>query len=151
MWYNCICLHIIVVRWLAPHAFDCRERWAWARFTPFALDRGDQRRFLTADERPGALAYFQIEREIRAEDVRTQEAELTRLGDGNIQVLYRDRVFGPAVDIAQAGARGVGCDDHAFQHRVRVAFQHAPVHERTRVALVGIARQIFGAVGHIPA
>ena len=151
MRYNRVSFDIIVVGRFAPHALDRREGWARARFAAFALDRGDQRRFLAADKRTGAFTYFQIEREIRAEDIFAQEAELARLGDGDVQVLYRDGIFRPAINVAQACTRGVGGDNHAFQHRVRVAFEHTPVHERARVALVRVTGQVFRAVWNVPA
>ena len=36
-----------------------------------------------------------------------------------------------AIDIAPGGTNGIASDGHAFDHTVRVAFQHTAVHECT--------------------
>ncbi|CCX42659.1 putative uncharacterized protein [Clostridium sp. CAG:1024] len=41
-------------------------------------------------------------------------------------------------------ADGIACDGHGFEHSVGVAFQHGAIHERARVALVGVADDILG-------
>ncbi len=96
---------VVVIGWFAPQARSGREGRAGARLAAFAFDRGDQRGFFTADERAGALADFQVEGEIGAENVLAQEAEFARLLDGNVQVLHRDRVFRAAVDVAACSRR----------------------------------------------
>ena len=42
------------------------------------------------------------------------------------------------------GADGEAADNHPFHHVQRIAFQHAAVHERARVALVGVADEVAG-------
>ena len=42
------------------------------------------------------------------------------------------------------GIDGSGADGHAFEHGMRVRFQHAPVHERPGVAFVAVADDILG-------
>ena len=51
------------------------------------------------------------------------------------------------VDVALAGADGVGGDRHALEHPVRVALQDAAVHERAGVALVGVADHVLLRAG----
>ncbi len=41
------------------------------------------------------------------------------------------------------GIDGFGGDNHALDHRMRVRFQNAAVHERAGIALVGIAEYVF--------
>ena len=50
-----------------------------------------------------------------------------------------DRVLGATVDVALVSADRVGADDHPLEHGVGVALEDAAVHERARVALVGVA------------
>ena len=60
-----------------------------------------------------------------------------------VQPLDRHGVFGADVDVGLVGAEGVGADHHAFQDRMRVAFQGAAVHEGPGVALVGVADDVL--------
>ena len=55
----------------------------------------------------------------------------------------RQRIFGAAVDVALGRAHRVGGDGHALEHAVRIAFQHAAVHERAGIALVGVADDVL--------
>ncbi len=60
----------------------------------------------------------------------------------------RQGVFGADVDVALAGADGVGGDGHAFEDALRIALQDAAVHESAGVALVAVADDVFlGAAG----
>ena len=72
-----------------------------------------------------------------------EEAALLRLGDGDVEPLDRLGVLGADVDVAVVGADRVAGDDHALEHRVRVALQHRAVHERAGVALVGVADDVL--------
>ena len=58
-------------------------------------------------------------------------------------MLYRHRVLCSDIHIAHIRADGVGRDFHGFNHAVGIALQNASVHERTRVALIGVAAHIF--------
>ena len=78
-----------------------------------------------------------------AEDVVAQEAVRLGLRDGDVQPLDRQRVLGAHVDVALRGADGVAGDDHALQHRVRIALQDRAVHEGAGVALVGVADDVL--------
>ena len=61
----------------------------------------------------------------RAQDVVAEQAVLAGLVDGVLQALDGQRVLGAHVDVALVGADGVGADDHALDHAVRVALEHA--------------------------
>ena len=53
--------------------------------------------------------------------------------------------------IALLRAHGVGRDGHAFQHAVRIAFEHRAVHERAGIAFVGVADDVLfllAGLGH---
>ena len=70
------------------------------------------------------------------------------LADRRLQVFDRQRIFGPHVDVAQRGSHRIAGDGHTLQHAVRIAFEHAAIHEGARVALITIADDILAiAVG----
>ena len=46
-----------------------------------------------------------------------------------------------------AGAHCVGCDRHAFNYTLRIAFQNAAIHECARVALVAVADHVLHVAG----
>ena len=60
-----------------------------------------------------------------------------------VRRLDGQRILGAHIDEALAGSDRVGGDGHAFDHALRIAFEHAAVHECTRVALVSIADHIL--------
>ena len=64
------------------------------------------------------------------------------------------RVLGADVDVALVRADGVAADDHPLDDRVRVALEDGAVHERARVALVGVADEVLlvvlGLAGELP-
>ena len=84
-----------------------------------------------------------MEAEIRSEDLIAQQAHVHCLLDRDIEPFNRQRVFGPAVYVTFTGAHGVSADRHPFQHPVRVAFEHATVHECARVAFIGVTDDVL--------
>ena len=128
---------------LAAEAADRGERRPRARHAALALDRGDQRGLLAADERAGALLDLEVEVQAAAEDVVAEQAALLRRLDRHAQALDGERVLGAHVDVAVVGADGVAADDHALEHGVRVAVHHRRVHERAGVALVAVADDVL--------
>ena len=110
---------------------------------PPAFDAGQDGRLFAADEGAGALLDGDVEVGQAAQDVGAQQPGLAALGDGVLQALDGQRVLGPAVDVALGGADGVGGDEHALDHPEGVALQDGPVHERARVALVGVADEVL--------
>ena len=137
-------LDVVDDRRLAEQALDRRERRPRARHAALALDAVDQRGLLAADERAGAHLDDDVEVEAAVEDVLARAAR--RPWPGRWPSCRRcdgQRVLGADVDVGLGGADGVGGDDHAFEQPVRVALEHRAVHERARVALVGVADQVL--------
>ena len=103
---------------------------------------------------PEPLGDADVEAEVGAQDVLTQQAVVAAGLDGDAQALQGQRILGPAVDVALVGADGARPDHHALEDGVRVALQDAPVHERARVALVGVAEDVLlvarGLGGELP-
>ena len=108
-----------------------------------AFDRGDQGRFLAADEGAGAPHDLDVEIEARAQDVLAQKAVIAGLLEGDGQPLDGQRVLVPDIDESRRRADGFGPDDHPFDDRMRVGFEDAPVHEGARVAFVAVADEVF--------
>src|SRR3954454_20096699 len=131
----------------APKAFLRRVRRGGAERAAPALDRRDERGLLSANERAGAEADVDVEAETRAADRGAEQARAFRLADGRFQVLDRERILGADVDEATLRADGECRDRHPFEDAVRVAFEDRAVHERSRVALVRVADDVFLLLG----
>ena len=134
---------VVQHRGLAPETALRGERRAGTRFAAVAFDRRQQGRLFAADECARTHADFQLEIEARAENVLAHQAAFAGLLQGDFQPFDGQRIFGPHVDEAPAGADGVRGDHHAFHHAVRIAFEHAAVHERAGIAFVGVANHVF--------
>ena len=61
-----------------------------------------------------------------------QQAQALGLPDGSAQALDRQRIFGAHIDVAFRRAHRIGRNQHAFEHAMRIAFQHAAIHECAR-------------------
>ena len=94
---------------------------------------------------PRAEADLQVEIEARAEDVLAQEPPLAALGNRVFDPLDGQRILGPDVEEPLLGADREAADEHAFDHVERVGLEHAAIHERARVALVGVDRSGSGS------
>ena len=114
-----------------------------ARHAAVALDRRGQGAALTADERARTLVDVDAEIEIAAKDVRSEKAHLLGASDGRFQAVHRQRILRAHIDIALVAADGETRDHHALEHTVWIALHHAAVHERTGVALVAVADDVF--------
>ncbi len=55
-------------------------------------------------QKPGALADLDVKRMAQAEDIIAKQTESTVLGNRRFQAVYRQRIFGPDLDIAICGA-----------------------------------------------
>ena len=60
-----------------------------------------------------------------------------------VQPVHGQRILGAHVDDALGGAHHVAADDHAFEQRVRIAFDFVAVHVGAGVALVGVADDVL--------
>ena len=107
----------------------------------------DQGRLLAADERPGPQADFQVEMEIRAENVLAQQAVLPAAAQRICDPLDGQRILARGRRRTRRRADGIPGDEHAFDHGEGVRFQHAAVHEGAGVAFVGVADQVVGRLG----
>ena len=130
---------------------DGREGRARARHAATALDAGDQGRLLAADERAGAFLDRDVEREVAAEDVLAEQAELAHGRERGAQTPDGQRVLGPDVDVAVGGADGVGGDQHPLEDGVRIALDERAVHEGAGIALVGVADEVALVALRLPA
>src|SRR5690554_603680 len=79
---------------------DGRERRLLAWLTPIPLDRGEQRRLLSADVCPLAAADLDVERLAGAHHVSAQEPGAIRLGDGVSQPGVSQGILAPDVDVS---------------------------------------------------
>ena len=111
---------------LAPEPRDGREGRPRPRHAAPALDRGDQRRLLAADEGAGALLDLEVEAEAGAEDVVAEQAAAPRACvDGDVQVLDGQRVLGAARRCSLRWRRWRRRRSPCPRARVRVALEHA--------------------------
>ena len=92
---------------------------------------------------PAPRPQIHAEAEARAADIGTQQTHPLRLPNGIAQALDGQRILRPHIDVAFRRADGVSRDQHAFEHAVRIALQHAAIHERARIAFVGIADDVL--------
>ena len=136
-------LDVVDVGGLAAEAALGREGRTRPGPAALALDGGDERGLLAAHEGAGALDDLDVEVEAAAQDVLAQEAALARLVDGALEALDRQGVLGADVDVAVAGADGVGGDDHALEHARGGRPRARAVHEGAGVALVGVADEVL--------
>ena len=131
---------VVQDRRFLPEPLERRERRTRTRHAAFALDRAHQSGFFAAYEGPRSLVDVDVEVEPGSEDVLSEQAVVPRLPDGDAQAANGERIFGPGVDVALVRVDGAGRDDHPLENGVGVGLEHAAVHERAGVALVGIAQ-----------
>jgi len=108
-----------------------------------ALDAGHEGGLLAADKRAGAETQLDVEGEAGAEYIVAEETVLTGLLDGDLESVDGDWVLGADIDVALVCADGVTGDRHGLEDHVGVALKDAAVHERARVALVGVAADVL--------
>ena len=98
---------------------------------------------------PSRISMWKLNREPQM--LLPEQAQALGLLDGGFQVLDGQRVFGADVDEALLRAHGIAGDGHAFEHAVRVAFEHGAIHEGAGIALVGVADDVLlllAGLGH---
>ncbi len=91
------------------------------RDPPF--DRGDQGRFFSGDEGPGALDDFDIEIESGPEDVLSEQAVFPGLADGDVDAPDRQGIFVPDIDESLLGSDGFCPDHHPFENSVGIGLK----------------------------
>ena len=127
----------------AEKAFHGGIRRPRTRRAALAFHRSDQGGFFSADESPGAQAHVDTKTETRAADVRPEQADSLGLANRVAQAFDGQRIFGAHIDVAFRRADGIRGDQHAFEHAVGIAFEHAAVHERAGIAFIRVADDIF--------
>ena len=115
------CLDVIDIGRFGPQSGHSREWGSEARHAAFAFDRGNQGRFLAANEGSGAFFDLDVESEAGTENLVTQKTVFFRLGDSLTQPGDGLGVFGAAVNICLIGADRVSGDNHTFQNRAGIA------------------------------
>ena len=120
-----------------------RERRTNVGHTTLPLDGAEQRRLLAADKGAGPLLDMDLEIERSPKDIFAEKAFFLGLGNGQIQAFDGEGIFGAAVDIGLIGPGGKSTDGHPFENRMGIAFQSGSVHERARVAFIGVADHIL--------
>jgi len=142
-----VALHIVDVAGLAPQPADRRERRARTGFAAATLNGGDQCRFLSANKRAGPALERELKGKVSAQDLLAQQSQFVGLSNGGFQPVNGQRIFLPTIDETLARAHGETGNGHALNHRVRIAFQNGPVHERAGVTFVGVADDILHVAG----
>ena len=120
-----------------------REGRFLARLAALSFHRGDQGGFFAADESAGADADFDIEIKSGAEDVLAEQAGFLCLCNSGFQTFHGNGIFRTDVDDTVIGADRIAADQQSFDDAVRIAFKNRTVHERARVAFVGVADDVF--------
>ena len=103
----------------------------------------DEGRFLAAYESSGAFLHTDFEIEARSENIPADEALFPGLPEGNLKSFNGQRIFCPDVDVGLSRSDGVGGDAHALDEPVGIPFNDGAVHKCSRIALIGIANQVF--------
>src|SRR5208282_2422861 len=136
-------LHIVNVGGLAPEPLVRREWRPWPRPSRTAFERSDQGRFLSANKGARTLHEFDVELEPAAQDVVAQNAVFPRLLDRAVQPVDGQGILRADIDDAFRRAHHVSADDHAFDQRVRIAFDFIAIHVRAGIALVGVTDDVL--------
>ena len=136
-------LDVVDHRRVAPETLLGGERRFGPGLTALAFDGGHQSGLFTADEGAGTHTNLYVEAETTFKDVLSEKAHGSRLLQGGFEPFDRQGVLGTAIDKPFVGADGVGGYGHTFDHRVGVSFENGPIHEGSRIALVGVTDDIL--------
>ena len=136
---------------LLPQPLMRRERRARPRHAALALDRGHQRRLLAADERARAQRRSRCRSRSPCRGCPCPAAR-TRAPAAIARSAARSPAGTPRGCRCSPGAAPMAraAIDHPLDHRVRVALEHRAVHERARIALVGVADRRTSASPRLP-
>ena len=140
-------LDVVDQRRLLPQTGHGRVRRAWSRCAPAAFHGSDQGGFLATHESACPDADLDVEAEPGLGDGGAEEVVPLGLTDRAAQTLDSKGVFGADVDVAALGPDRVAGNGHPLEHPLRIALQHAAVHERPGVAFVGIAHHVLAGSG----
>ena len=136
-------LHVVHDRGLAVESGDRgEERRLDAREPALALERLDQRGLLAADIGAGTGVHDDVERELRAEDLRSECAVGVGVVERLLDPLESERELTAHEDEGLVDLQGVGRDDDAFDQLVRIVLDEVVVLERRRLRLVAVHHQV---------
>src|SRR5690606_10238370 len=119
------------------------ERRLIARLAAPVFQRFQQRGLLAQDVAAGRDEQLQVEAKIAAENALPQGARRVGTLDLLSQRLRGMHVFMAQVNDPAASADHPGADQHALDDQVRQLLQQQTVLERPRLALVGVADNVF--------
>ncbi|GFO81984.1 MAG: hypothetical protein A49_16110 [Methyloceanibacter sp.] len=124
-----------------------RPIWAAAAVSPvprpLAFDAVEQRRLLAAHIGARAFADLHVVGIARTGHVGAEEPGRTGRVDRGTQRLDRVGIFGTDIDIAVGGAHGDARDGHALDKHEGVALHDHAIRERSAIAFVRVADDIF--------
>ena len=139
-----VCFDVVDQRGLVPQALVDRIRRTKMRHPPHAHDTGKKRGLLTADKGAGAGDNFQLKREIAAKDIFADKTAPATFLNRLCHPRDRQRILGTDIEVTLAGAHNPGSDGKTFDDAIRARFHQHAVHERTGVAFVAVADDVFG-------
>ena len=135
-------LHVVEQRRLLEGARHGRERRLRRRLAAVAVERGQQRRLLTADVRASTTVHVDVGDVIGARQRRADVALLARLGDRALEDRGLLGVLTTDVDVRAGTADHPEVDDDPLDQHVRVAQDDLAVLERARLGLVAIDHEV---------
>ncbi len=103
----------------------------------------DQGRLFAADEGPGADAHVGVKGEIGAHHGTADNTAPPCIADRAPDSSNGNWILAADIEVAVAGANGIGADDHAFQHAMRIVFHDSAIHVGAGVALIAVNNDEF--------
>src|ERR1019366_6207574 len=107
-----------------------------------ALQRLDQRSLFAADVRPRARVHYDVDGEVRTEDLVAERAELVGVVDGLLNALETEGELAAHENENRRDLERVGRDDDALHQLVRIAFEEQMVLEGGGLGLVTVHHEI---------
>ena len=135
--------HIVDDGGLAEQALNRRQRRLEAHLAALAFQRLQQRGLLAADVGAGAQAHFEIEALAAAQKILTQVVRRISRVYRRLERNLRVRVLPAQIDVAPRGAGREPRDRHALDQHEGIALHQHAIGERARIALIGIADDVF--------
>ena len=137
--------HVVDHRRFLEQAVGGGERRLDPGQAPLALQGFEQGGLLSADIGAGAAVHVQVQCEGASEDVFAEVARLVGLRQRALEDFGAEGELSTDVNIGRSDADGVGGEDHALDHLVRVSLHQLAVLERAGLALIGVADEIARA------
>src|SRR6202043_2297840 len=95
------------------------------------------------DVAAGADEDFQMEFELAAQDVGTQQALRSRVLDGLTHDVFLVLVLMAYIEDTRACSRHKTGDDHAFHYQVRKVLNNEAIFDGSRLALIRVANHVL--------